>query len=132
MTSDWRIMQPGPELDRLIAERLGWHPHREGDLWWIFPPKGTTHAALPENIGKGKSTREMAWLMQKHVPRYSTSTDAALLLLSRDIHLELYWSLVPPASWGALYGNGDLSEGHADSPAHAICLAWLAYQEDNP
>lgn len=34
MTDDWRAAVPGPALDRLVAERLGWTDIRETEGWY--------------------------------------------------------------------------------------------------
>lgn len=109
---DWRTLPAGRELDRVIAERLG-----------DYTPYINVGGRVIENFP----------------PAYSTDANAALSLWSDDYR----WSISPTevsadfpvedeSRFQASYprsGNPDRSHEWADTPALAICRAWLTWQE---
>lgn len=152
MTSDWRTMSPGKELDRAIAEKMGY----KAVLWNGFyhvtanPEK---FAAWATRRGRdvnliGKSSESAAWEFCNNIPAYSTSVDAALTLLRDTQHYILGWHRE-----GVPFGDpGDIAfcnlfvdrndvepdkRGNYPAVAHqkaathalAICRAWLEWQE---
>jgi len=116
--TDWRSLPAGPELDRLIAERLGWtefhHPAGAPDVWLGLPPNSglVSATSLP--------------------PTWSTGVDVALTLIDLDwclLQLNLTARLENP--WTTSISRGNLGWESRPSPTAAltICRAWLAYMD---
>jgi len=112
---DWRTLPAGPELERLIAERLGWHDLREQEIWeedWYSDGffkrwRGTD----PEGE-------------DRLVPRFSLLADAAIAPVAQ---LDIRWRLL--AHGGRWYKAciGGMDDEIADTPALALNHALLAY-----
>lgn len=117
--TDWRALDAGRDLDRRIAERLGW-THIESTEYWLDDPHDTSLVQAWRGIPP-RSTGEAL------VPCYSTDLNAAITLIPSDQQFELSNGLEP--EWEALIGWG--YDGGADTPALAVCRAWLAYQDAN-
>lgn len=107
----------GRELDRLIAERLGWTHISEHpiliDVWIGKHPKETGHAWNPVLI-----------------PHYSTDLNMATELLSGVSTVIL---IRPDSGIGSGKWQADL-DGHirfADTLTLAICRAWLSWKDGN-
>ena len=100
--SNWRALPAGRELDREIAERLGWQSRI---------------------VGVGGA---VAWA---EVPWYSTDVNAALSLWkSANVRFLLQFEAATKF-WLAWYDEPEHPQGVADSAALAICRAWLAWKE---
>lgn len=124
---DWREMEPGPELDRMVAERLGWQLRR------IVPGRQVRYQLIwPDGTLEGTYNAERdAWLQ---VPSYSTNPKMALTLADvPGVALTLH----RPADGGWRAELGGADDIHASGPegeylpsaALAIVRSWLAWQE---
>lgn len=126
-TADWRTMEAGRELDRVVAERLGWRIDIEnGD---VYDEKGDY---IPSDNPYGESreigyTENELWGRCSH---YSTDANAALALYD-GCRIEL--KAEPPDDWtcflvieSPVYGEW---RGEADTAALAIVRAWLAWKD---
>lgn len=110
MSTDWRNMEAGRELDRLIAERVVALGYTESHLTLAFVP---TH---PDDIPSIDNP-----------PRYSTDLNAAFVLLAPGEYHFTHPNLV---DWGCKFGKQEYFGWHyADTPALAICRAWLEWQD---
>ena len=111
MSGAWRDMQPGRNLDRLIALRLG---------FGVRGPIGAHNELLLTDAGDKTGFT---------LPRYSTNTDAALRLPLDGFAFELHRE--DGFDWFCEYyeiGNPSNNfHATADTPAAAICYAWLSY-----
>lgn len=125
-------MNAGRELDRKIAEMLGWSDFEEVDYfvedYGGYYPVHDDLEGLPPN-GKYRAL----------IPRYSTFVDDAVLLWQDvpDTFTPRLVRMIAPkdGSIGYAYKAAFLHnetmesvESVADSPALAICEAWLAYK----
>lgn len=124
MDNDYRTMEAGRELDRLIAERLGWTE--------------TSEHYLDPNVLVGKHPKETghAWFPLA-VPRYSTDLNAAMALLPTadgDIWSLHYGHYGDPYTVAISRIKVAAPEylGDANTPALAICRAWLAWKDSQP
>jgi hypothetical protein len=119
--SDWRDLPAGCELDRVIAEALGWDNFFEGS-------DGVLYADTPDIRANPRR-----W--QASVEPWSTDANAALSLP------------LPPRTWFVIYGPSAerdtwdvelqdigpvFEQGQAETPALAICRAWLAWHDKQP
>ena len=112
---DWRSMEAGPALDRLIARYIY-------DIE-VQPTERPLYRYLDSDdqpFGDWKSSTDML-----KPPPYSTSVDAALRLIEECDGFELSIDDGPRGAWFA-YAD---YPGYADTPALAICRAWLAYKD---
>lgn len=118
----------GRELDRMIAERVGYHPVDIGDGYWsILPPKDSNQSA-----SKPMVSIELAWEFAKNIPPYSTNTDTALTLFDDVYHAELEMQQLDRGGlWRVWVGSVHRPPtGDAESLALAICYAWLTWKDD--
>jgi hypothetical protein len=112
------------DLDRRIAERLGWHDFRSHDGWfddpWVGPYEETYIEATD---AEGHEHR---------LPYYATDLNTAMTLT------EPYaFKLTSVYGWKGRIGYmatiddkfGQGGIGQATTPALAICYAWLRYME---
>jgi hypothetical protein len=136
-------MQPGTELDRLVAERIGWRWVRRGDFAVLTKPeslpafKGSYVSELPHEGAKR--------LMAANVPRYSTDLNYAMEAARKYLAAQTpeggVWSIQPFESnldcramlvvySDSVDGLGAkellCSRSCGDTLAHAICLAVVA------
>lgn len=128
--TDWRDLPAGRELDRLIAERLGWRVDLEhGDVYdqdgeFVPPDDRRTWDRNP-------SENEL-W---SQVPEYSTDLNAATTLLAH-----FFWRLTgtPDMKTNEVhyyctfdshtdYAGMDTIHVYAPTVALAICRAWLTW-----
>lgn len=125
--ANWREMEVGRELDWLIAEKCGVEIlEQTPNTDW-----NTTHQ--PMYLAKIDGALQGLWHSRKEdcAPRYSSDLNAAFDLLKQ----------MPMGAVGLLEGNeawfsnaymdgaGLLTDEEADTPALAICRAWLAWKE---
>ncbi len=136
---DWRTATAGRALDRIVAEACGWECKLNGygDHWRLISPNGDyvdeqAHFYDPEDM----------WLVAP-IPAFSTSADAAFTLfasLPDDCTPRLVRMLQPMGDhmghiWkGRIITNGldvtvDVIECEADTPALAICRAFLSWKD---
>ena len=127
--ANWREMEAGRELDRVIAERLGWSEIEQRQLWFEDAYDDGWEQRL-----FGKRTGESVG--DDPVPEYSTDANAALSLpLGEAEFFQLH--VIPGGNTAArvyVPVSSRLSEAEppfeiSDTPALAICHAWLAYQD---
>ena len=131
---DWRTCPAGLVLDRIIAERSGWSDFN-------------VHITFVEDTAEvGVDSRDRLFGRrttqdyEETVPLWSTNTDAALELI-----YGYFWTMLgtPDKFTGSvLYQcrlDGHLGEflskdthSTADTPALAVCRAFLAWKENTP
>ncbi len=123
----WQELEPGPDLNRAVAERLGWTVRR------IVPGRQVRYQLIrPDGSVEGTYNAESdAWL---EVPSFSTRLDSALRLVEAA-DAELMLRRTPGAGWRAELrdGNGVYMSGpdgeHLPDPAPVVVRAWLALQD---
>lgn len=144
MSTDWRTMEAGRELDRVVAERVGYTEIEETTGWFDDPDVGSREETYLR--GRGADGRYSS----ERIPNYSTSVDAALLLpfdglkggwdggnslvieLSTAVQVRYMMTAAvhtphaPTISYG---GDSDFEKPYTERLALAICRAWLAWQE---
>lgn len=121
----------GPSLDRHIAEILGYRVIDTKDRYNRFVLVDPDGNACVKLYDKGGPTIEHAWAMaivnNQALPRWSSSTDAALTLIPEGSTFSMSRTSL---DWGAtIYKEGKPCYGAAKNPALAICRAWLVYQD---
>jgi hypothetical protein len=125
---NWKELPAGRELDRVVAERLGWTGFHTG----------TNLLGQRDLFGMEPYTEEMirraiTWA-GKRVKNYSTDADAAIALpVERGMTLQIIF-LVEMNEYAARYVHiADASNSpdwHTSTNiAHAIVKAWLAQSE---
>lgn len=128
MDNDYRTMEAGRELDRLIAERLGWTRF------------DTMPTVLVEHDNHIDIETLMGWKNDFYylvVPHYSTDLNAAMTLLPTadgDIWSLHYGDYGDPYTVAISRIKVAAPEylGDANTPALAICRAWLAWKDSQP
>lgn len=107
---NWRELPAGRELDRLIAERLGRYVNSNATDWW-YDDAGF--------IGR--------------IPAFSTDLNAAVTLLAG---CNRSWKLSYDFSYGfdgrtgySISIDGTVYCQFIDTPAFALCMAFLAWRE---
>lgn len=124
---DWRELPAGFELDRYIAERLGWRVELNGwkDKWNITSPDGKYRESIPEFYDPNE-----LWI-KAPIPEYSGDTNAALSLLESLT----VWHITKTGPGGIIV---DLWDNPVSSIAYrhdtqdipmAICRAWLTWKD---
>lgn len=128
---NWRDLPAGRELDRLVAERVGYEIVEDfgmgGPSYTALLP-GSVVMELPRAFGEDE-----AW--EQVTPHYSTSVDAALTLPLREHGWTL--KIVPDFSGGLVWATITGDEGLVVSVyvlparliAQAMCYAWLAWKD---
>lgn len=119
------------ELDKLVAERLGWRIEQltvHAGLSWhqVFTPDGTP---ILRETAYGTKNAWPLYELDTTYPAYSTDANAALALIKSIFRLETGRAAGDRVIWRA---NAALDEAFwvtADTPARAIVLAWLAWQD---
>lgn len=124
--TNWHKLKPGLELDRLIAERLGWTEIEETEVFvedfeyagWVARLRGRN----PEGV------------CECYVPRFSTDLNAAWSLFT-----ELLDTLTPRLvrmfrdNKASIIQNEpyveEIVSEYGATPELAIDYAWLAYDE---
>ena len=144
--SEWQTMEAGPQLDRLIAERLGYHVEFRT---WDHNGESERYGALITADGKEEVTawdleREDPELVWEHalshnpecggywdLPSWSWNLNAAFTLVSEMV--DQFRVGLADMGWKAevVIWSNDKSPNtqYADTPSLAICKAWLAYQD---
>ena len=120
---NWRDLPAGRELDRLVAERMGYEIVEDfgmgGPSYTALLP-GSVVMELPRAFGEDEGWEQVT-------PHYSTSVDAALALVpGGDIAFELYRD-ENTGDWWAEF-DGWYDEG-SPWPALAIVRAWLLWKD---
>ncbi|HOA22791.1 MAG: hypothetical protein WBH90_11090 [Aggregatilineales bacterium] len=123
----WQELEPGPDLNRAVAERLGWSVRR------IVPGRQVRYQLIrPDGSVEGTYNAERdAWM---EVPSFSTRLDSALGLVEAA-DAELMLRRIPGVGWRAeiRHGNGVYTSGpdgeHLPDPAPVVVRAWLALQD---
>jgi hypothetical protein len=121
---DWRTAPAGLEFDRVIAEALG-----------IEIVIARTADGTPFNYYVASHNPMVGW--ENEIPPYSTSTDAALTLWPPTMPWALLCKIVNAKVEYAFtayiftrYGDWiDGGTGVGDTPALAVCRAWLMSKE---
>ena len=118
---NWRDLPAGRELDRLVAERMGYEViDYARDVVGVDDDQ-------PNPVFKPESDEHALMQVMKPVPHYSTSVDAALALVpGGDIAFELYRD-ENTGDWWAEF-DGWYDEG-SPWPALAIVRAWLLWKD---
>lgn len=141
MTDDLLTMPAGPALRRAIAEKLGYSVRRGRGQWWIVGGqfKDGMYLCLAH---PSQDTEEYAWsrvFPDEHdceldgpLADWTTSTDAALTLFAGQ---DIDWSLRYSRGVYHFVVMDQLTEafiatGEADTPALAICRAWLKMAQE--
>jgi hypothetical protein len=134
--TNWRDLPAGRDLDRAIAERLGWrvenfNPRPNGIMiktinsWMLLPPGKDADWWIRDPHAGYVSERD-AWA---HSQAYSTDLNAAMTLLDTAPQ----WGVTRTFEHFDCYiapGNGVLNYyGRAETPALAVCRAWIRWQE---
>ena len=154
--TDWKNMPAGRALDRVVAERLGWHLRRvewtadsttgrKDWLWILHTPDGKRTSA-------GSKDADEAWIILSNepwiipgntpptgyvfLPHFSTDLNAAWELLN---DVKPYCRAVLQRVNNGLYhcwlhySYAHLSLqslGQEGEPAFAVATAWLAYRDE--
>lgn len=123
----WQELEPGPAMDRVVAERIGWAVRR------IVPGRQVRYQLIrPDGSVEGTYNAETdAWL---EVPSFSSRLESALgLIEASDAEISLHRA--QGGGWHAEIrtANGDYASGpdgeHLPYPAPAVVRAWLAWQD---
>lgn len=140
---DWRTCPAGRELDKLIAERLGWRvedynaPPRESMIktinsWMILGP-GEDAKYWISHSHHGYVTAEQAWDALLEGSHWSTSVDAALSLVNQKGVGVTFSQYYGSPTWMAAIvdevGKHIYDYHRADTPAEAIVKAFLAWKD---
>lgn len=142
--TDWRDIEAGPELDRLIAERMGWQmielenpsPPPIDYRWRLVNPEGRIRGVYGNTYFPCKDIEE-AWQKagepdmecgDRDLPPYSTDLDVAFTLITEQDGFSLSRDMQENV-WMADLDTVPPTYEVADMPALAICRAWLAYTE---
>jgi len=123
-TVNWGTMEAGRELDKLIAEKLGYTDLQVSD--WTQILYGTRPTRPDDD-----PYRVQGGMIQEPICEYSTDTDAALTLIDSvkgDFHLQS----PAPNIWQCWFKVPPVPQGLAETPAFAVCRAWLAWKESQP
>lgn len=132
--TDQRDLSAGPELDRVIAETIG--------LQWETKPPWTDWNTTGDPMYRaiiGGVPQLWCSRRDKCIPEYSTDLNAAWALfddLPKGYTPRIVRVLEPRGNHmahvvkaGIIHRESNDMEAHADTPAFAICLAWLAWKE---
>jgi hypothetical protein len=124
-STDWRTLEAGLALDRLIAAQLGWTEIEETEYWIEDEYDSYQRKRLDgRRPGYGDDI----------IPLYSTNLNAAIDLLEQIPMGALFMAddFAETRLWnctGYMDGFGILTDETAATSALAICRAWLAYKE---
>lgn len=150
---------PGPALDRLVAERVGWRIEKRPP--WSITRQGKDYPCTPEwrivtpdgrdyFIARGDvaATVDKAWeealAVDELIPHYSTDLNAAFALFQCDpiTHVPLEWNLFSDSCddftcevghWALDPSDKDwFTSGNAKTPIMAIVEAWLRWGDQMP
>lgn len=134
--TNWRDLEGGLPLNQIVAEHLGWRIEPLSAAWVaVFNADGV---GVERTTAYGSKNEWPLYDLDEAIPHYSTDANAALAL---PLEPDMYFSLdVPAEHGGAKCGlwnqyprsvQRKLVEGEAvaDTPALAICRAWLDWKE---
>lgn len=117
MTTNWADLPAGDELDRLIAERLGWRIElRDGD-WCVCDPHNEAYFVTHDSVMDFSDVWERALLIR--VPRFSRDTDAALTLLPPPPATVMIYRIEDSNEWGV----------HVNSISSRLSDHWIGQGE---
>lgn len=141
-STDWRNLDAGPDLDRIIGEKLGYLIYhydkdvRERCFYMLMAPDGSfpaqeeTSEIGEHGIHAGeRKTEAEAW---EDLPHFSTDANVALNLVD-----EVEFNLTNYNNDAARLYTGEFGLWEAvvesyyamgDTPALAICRAWLSWK----
>lgn len=109
------------DLRQVIVERMGWTDIRRPAL---LGPDDVAVILARDETGK-----------QHSVPNWPGSVDVALTLFGDTLFRLNHWPkgryncMVDPNDWG--WHHEDKGYAGADTPARAMCVAWLMYTDVN-
>lgn len=131
--NDWRELEAGDELDRVIAERLGFYVET-----WTSTVNGAVGGTLRDADGGdfgGRLNGENYWLDTEDpwgaCPAFSTDLNVAWTLARGIRNFRIYSS---PDNLGgccevAIIDGATAFMAKSDDLAFAICRAWLMWKE---
>jgi hypothetical protein len=136
VTTNWREMEAGRELDRLIAEKVGWRFEREPyfnpESTLVYSPEGVEmyhQSGIWTPVFAGEE-------VHKVIPHYSTDLNAAITLANGIVEFNLFKGRKvdtegsPTDGWICTISDPkNFDSAWADTPALAICRAFLASKE---
>lgn len=145
---DWRAMPAGDDLDRFIAERLGWYIEKQSNEdypgvgtefeWYLVKPNELARFVC--DYEEGRETLDQAWANalerfdgHSDIPHFSRDTDAALAVLpcTPDSAVMLYKNYGWNGSWQVhisfFYGRKSFMAS-AETLALAACRVWLDWK----
>jgi hypothetical protein len=113
MSTNVMEMSACRDLDWIIARMAGWKIEPRNGMYAVYRPDGSLGEVGAGTEGSAKTL----------LPHYSTSVDAMLALLG-----EAKLTLSQRAGhWSAQVAT--YYQGEADTPALALCRAWLGWRE---
>lgn len=125
------------ELDRLIAERVGYRVEMEGDTGCLYAPTGER-----QSIVFGRPTENKVWEealsfkydgVYRRVPEYSTDLNAATQLFKQTSEREDAALRYEDGGWACEIEieGGSVAYLYSDElePARVICLTWLQWDD---
>lgn len=140
---DWRTLDEGPELDKLVAQALGYRVHSLNDNPWGVIVKGPSYFAWQGPITSEAMWRDLFKLpLKTHFDAESPWQDPGFRF-SADLE-DAIWLLDGYPDWTLEYNTDygiDRRTGYsvsieganlcefAPAPCLAICRAFLALQE---
>lgn len=136
---NWRELPAGRDLDRVIAERLGWKvvkvtwsPESSADSGWMYclvSPDGVyAHG--------GSMNEDEAWIIPSHehhvvsLKHYSTDANVAMTLWDNGYHWAVFPDPDQPGRFCATHPCAreyDVGIESGSTPAEAISRSWLAF-----
>ncbi len=131
---DWRTLDAGNVLNRIVAERLGWRILDRGAEWYIAPP-----GQEPYYLGSFKANVSLNYIWDYafangDIPRFSRDANAALPVDEGawwDIHVS-WTGKVTARIVLTISVHIDLEDPPAETAltlAHGRVRAWLAYTD---
>lgn len=114
--SDYSSMS-NAELKRVIAERLGWAQVTHNAMKWLGSTQGADLLGFPPEAAGEEA-------VYTRVPNWPESADAAIELFPYGFDIRI---MRRRGQW--LVGLGDTVYPTADTPARALCEAWLAWSD---
>ena len=139
MTS-WQTMKPGPELRRIIAQRIGWHMRKvyvgsqgieydfivyDNDDRMIY-----LREIKPEDLQDEEATTHAVWLeamKNEDSPRWDEDVDDALWIIDQTPYSVQHTN----GQFNAWVGEAAYT-GSAEAEALALMRAWLTWTDHHP
>lgn len=130
--ADWRELDAGADLDRLVAERLGWEMH---SIAGHVTERHVRHQLVnPDGVPMGYSNADDGWAALAGVlPRYSRDLNAAMAFAratGAPVHVvydgvvdmfEVFCPMLDDSFWH--------DDGTLDTLALNVCRVVLVWQE---